>query len=144
MRAICFENFTSHSTPIFPDLKILKQHDLYQLKLLCFVYGSIHKISPICFHNFFKSLESVHQYDTRQAGQDDIFPTRKKTSQYDLRSVGYYGGAKCRNGIPVNIKRSPSLSVFCSKLKTYFFENSYRKCLIDSHNLPNLVSRIII
>ena len=109
---------------IFSDLKILKLHDLFQLKLLCFVYESVHEISPICFHNFFKSLESVHQYDTRQAGKDNIFQTQKNTSQYGLRSVSYYG-AKCWNDIPVNIKRSPSVSVFRSKLKTYFFENNY-------------------
>ena len=29
--------------------KILKLHDLFQLKLLCFVYEYVHKISPICF-----------------------------------------------------------------------------------------------
>ena len=61
-----------------------KLHDLFQLKLLCFVYESVHKISPMCFHNFFKSLESVHQYGTRQAGKDDIFLTRKNTSQCGL------------------------------------------------------------
>ena len=115
VRAISFEHFTSHSNPIFSDLKILKLHDLFHLKLLCFVYESVHKISPICFHNFFKSLESVHQYDTRQAGKDNIFQTQKNTSQYGLRSVSYYG-AKCWNDIPVNIKRSPSVSVFHSEL----------------------------
>ena len=123
-RSIAFQNFTSHSSPIFSDFKILRLHDLFQLELLCFVYESAHKLSPICFHNFFQYLESVHQYGTRQAGKDDIFRTRKNTSQYGLRSVGYYG-AKCWNDIPVNIKRSPSLTVFCSKLKTYFFENNY-------------------
>ena len=78
IRTISFEHFTSHSSPIFSDLKILKLHDLIQLKLLCFVYESVYKISPICFHNFFESVESVHQYGTRQAGKDDIFLTRKK------------------------------------------------------------------
>ena len=35
VRAIAFEHFTSPSTPIFSDLKILKLQDLFQLKLLC-------------------------------------------------------------------------------------------------------------
>ena len=136
IKAISFQHSTSHSSPIFSDFKILRLHDLFQLKLLCFVYESVHKLSPIYFHNFFQSLKSVHQCGTRQAGKDDIFLTRKNTGQYDLRSVGYYGGAKCLNDIPVNIKRSPSLGVFCSKLKTYFFENNYREYIMDSHNLP--------
>ena len=34
VRAISFENFTSHSTHIFLNLNILKLHDLFQLKYL--------------------------------------------------------------------------------------------------------------
>ena len=124
LKAISFQHFTCHSSPIFSDFKILRLHDLFHLKLLCFVYESVHKLSPICFNNFFQSLESVHQYSTRKAGKGDIFLTWKNTSQYGLRSVGYYG-AKCWNGIPVNIKRSPSLTIFRSKPKTSFFENNY-------------------
>ena len=40
IRAMSFEHFTSHSAPIFRDLKILKLHDLFQLNLLSFVYES--------------------------------------------------------------------------------------------------------
>ena len=73
IKAISFQHFTSHSSPIFSDFKILRLHDLFQLKLRCFVYESVHKLSPICFHNFFQSLESVHQYGTRQAGKVTSF-----------------------------------------------------------------------
>ena len=124
IRAIAFENFTSHSTPIFSDLKILKLHDLFQLKLLTFVYESVNKISPTCFHNFFKSVASVHQYGTRQAGKDDIFLTQKNTNQYGLRSIHYHG-SKCWNDIPVDIKRSPSANIFRQRLKAFLFEKNY-------------------
>ena len=124
IRAMSFEHFTAHSAPIFFDLKILKLHDLFQLKLLSFVYESFFKISPVCFHNFFKSVESVHQYGTRQAGKDDIFLPQKNTSQYGLRSIRYYG-AKCWNDIPVEIKRLPSVKMFRQKLKTFLFEHNY-------------------
>ena len=53
VRAIAFKNFTSPSTPIFSELKILKLYDLSNLKLLTFVYESVNLISPIFFHNFF-------------------------------------------------------------------------------------------
>ena len=124
LRAITFENFTSHSTPIFSDLKILKLHDLVQLKLLTFVYESVNKISPTCFHNFFKSVASVHQYGTRQAGKDDIFLTQKNTNQYGLRSIHYHG-SKCWNYIPVDIKRSPSANISRQRLKAFLFEKNY-------------------
>ena len=73
VRAIAFEHFTSPSTPIFSDLKILKLQDLFQLKLLCFVYDCVNKNSPNCFHNFIESVSNVHQYGTRQASKNDIF-----------------------------------------------------------------------
>ena len=58
LRAISFENCTSHSTPIFLNLKILKLHDLFQLKLLTFVYDCVNKIAPSYFHSFFPLVET--------------------------------------------------------------------------------------
>ena len=91
IRAIAFETFTSPSTPIFSDLKLLKLQDLFHLKLLIFEYESIYKISPVYFHNFFETLASVHQYSTRKANKGDIFLTHQNTKQYGLRSVRYFG-----------------------------------------------------
>ena len=91
LRAISFEHFTSPSTPIFYNLKILKLHDLFQLKLLGFVYDCVNKTAPHYFHSFFALVESVHQYGTWQACKTDIFITLKNTLQYGLRSVRYFG-----------------------------------------------------
>ena len=52
IRAISFQNYAAPSSPIFSDLKILKLHDLFQLKLLSFVYECVNKISPTNFHTF--------------------------------------------------------------------------------------------
>ena len=51
--AISFEHFTSSSTTIFFNMKILKFHDLFKLKLLSFVFDCDSKTSPSCFHSFF-------------------------------------------------------------------------------------------
>ena len=56
VRAIAFKNFTSPSTPIFSELKILKLYDLFNLKLFTFVYESVNLISPTFFHNLFETL----------------------------------------------------------------------------------------
>ena len=125
IRAIAFEHFTSPTTPLFSDLKILKLCDLFKLKLLSFVYDCVNKISPSCFHSFFDLVQSVHQHGTRQATKSDIFLTQKNTSQYGLRSVRYFG-AKCWNDIPLDIKKSPSSISFRRKLKAFLFENNYQ------------------
>ena len=124
IRAIPFQNYAAPSSPIFSDLKILKLHDLFQLKLLSFVYECVNQITPANFHTYFDSLASVHQYCTRQATKGDIFLIQKNTLQYGLRSVRYCG-AECWNEIPVDIKRSPSVKSFRLKLKAFLFEKIY-------------------
>ena len=125
LRAIAFKSFTSESTPIFSDLKILKLYDLFYLKLLTFVCESVNKISPICFHNFFETLTSVHQYNTRQASKGDIFMTQENTLLYGLRSIRY-AGAKSWNDIPTLIKQAPSSANFRSKLKSHLSSINYQ------------------
>ena len=123
IRAIAFQSFSSPSSPIFSDLKILKLQDLFQLKLLSFVYECINKISPVCFYNFFESIKSIHQHDTRKASKNDIFLTRKNTLQYGIRSV-CFTGAESWNSIPTTIKESVSLVCFRYKLKSYLLAKS--------------------
>ena len=125
VRAIAFKSFTSPSTPTFSELKILKLYDLFESKLLTFVYESVNMISPIYFHNFFDTLTSVHQYDTRQAAKGDILIRRKNTLQYGLRSI-QYAGAKSWNSIPSNIKQSSSVMIFCRDLKLHLFSAKYQ------------------
>ena len=125
VRAIAFQNFTSPSSPIFSDLKILKLYDLFDLKLLTFVYESVNRLSPPYFHNFFTTLSDVHQYDTRQAREGGIFMTQPNTLQYGLRSVRY-AGAKSWNSIPFNIKQSPSVTSFRRQLKLFLFFTKYQ------------------
>ena len=109
----------------FSDLKILKLHDLFQLKLLSFVYDCVNRIFPSCFHSFFDLVESVHRYGTQQVTKNDIFLTQKNTLQYGIRSVCYYS-AKCWNDKPVDIKNSPSANFFRRKLKAFLFQNHYQ------------------
>ena len=122
VRAISFEHFTSSSTPIFFNLKILKLHDLFKLKLLSFAYDCVNKTSPSCFHSLFPLAGSFHQYGTRQVGKHDIYITRKNTLQYGLRSVRYFG-AECWNTITMHIKSSPTVCSFRQQLKTFLLNN---------------------
>ena len=122
IRAIAFESFFSPSSRIFSDLKILKLQDLFQLKLLSFVYECINKISPVCFYNFFESIK-IHQHDTQKASKNEIFLTRKNALQCGIRSVRFTG-AEPWNSIPTTIKESVSFVCFRYKLKSYLLAKS--------------------
>ena len=56
VRAISFKNLSAPSTPIFITLRILKLKDLFEMKLLTFVFESVNKYSPSCFHDYFDVL----------------------------------------------------------------------------------------
>ena len=126
VRAIAFKSFSSPSTPIFSELKILKLYDLFELKLLSFVYESVNMISPVFFHSFFETVTVVHQYDTRQASKGDIFMTQENTLQYGLRSVRY-AGAKFWNNTPRVIKQSTTVTNFRHKLKLHLYSTRYHQ-----------------
>ena len=118
IRAISFQPRLSPSLPIFKDLKLLKLSDIFEQRLLTFVFDSVNKTSPECFHNFFVFSSSVHQYCTRQASQGDLYLTRQNSLQYGLKSLCYLG-AKLWNILPAELRNAPSKLSFKAKLKTY-------------------------
>ena len=77
VRAISFQPRMSPSLPIFNDFKLLKLFEIFELRLLTFVFDSVNKISPSCFHDFFPICSSVHQYSTSQASQGDLYMSQK-------------------------------------------------------------------
>ena len=116
VRAISFQHRLSHSLPIFKDLKLLKLSQIFEL--LTFVYDSVNKTSPSCFHNFFLLSSSVHQYSTRQASQGDLSLFRKNSVHYGLRSIQYLG-TKLWNSLPMELWNASSKVSFKKQLKIH-------------------------
>lgn len=77
------------------------------LSVVTFIFESVNKVSPVCFHNFLTFNASVHQYQTRQAGRGDLYLTQKKILQYRLKSINYLA-CKLQKDLPFVIGNSPS------------------------------------
>ena len=118
VRAISFQPLMSPSLPIFNDFKLLKLSEIFELQLLTFVFDSINKTSPSCFHDFFLLSSSVHQYSTRQASQGDLYMFKKNSLQYGLKSIRYHG-VKLWNTLPLELRNAPTKIMFKTKLKIY-------------------------
>ena len=118
VRAISFQPRMSPSLPIFNDFKLLKLSEIFELRLLTFVFDSINKTSPSCFHDFFLLSSSVHQYSTRQASQGDLYMFKKNSLQYGLKSIRYHG-AKLWNTLPLELRNAPTKIMFKTKLKIH-------------------------
>ena len=114
VRAISFQSRMSPSLPIFKDLKLVKLSDIYELRLLTFVFDSINKTSPDCFHNVFLFSSSVHQYPTRQASHGDLYLIQQNSLHYGLKSICYLG-AKLWNKLPAELRNAPIKAILQQK-----------------------------
>ena len=123
VKASSFQPRLSPSLPMFIDLKLLKLSGVFELRLLTFVFGSVNKTSPGCFHDVFLFTSSVHQYATRQASQGYLFMSRKNSLQYGLKSIRYLG-VTLWNALPVELRNAPSKTSFKVKLKIYLLEKA--------------------
>ena len=59
VRIISSQPAHSHSAPIVKSLELLRLSDVFQLKLLTFVFETANRISPSCFDDFFLLNSSV-------------------------------------------------------------------------------------
>ena len=82
VRTFSFKPRMSPSLAIFNDCKLLKLSETFELRLLTFVFDSVNKSLPSCYHDFFLFCSSVHQYSTRQASQGDINILKKQPSTW--------------------------------------------------------------
>ena len=97
IRAISFEHFTSSSTPIFFNLKILKL--IRSIQCADFVLKCLNGTAPEVFYNYFMKLE--HGKATRRNGTDLRMP--KVRTESGKRGV-YYSGTKIFNDLPLYLK----------------------------------------
>ncbi len=118
VRAISHEHHLSHTLPIFKNLKLLRLQDIFRVKMKSFVYESLNKINPSCFHNFFSLNCRIHQHFTRQSHHGNVFLTQKNSLQYGLKSIRYLG-AKMWNNLPGEIRNSASKCSFKRNLKKF-------------------------
>ena len=119
LKIITFNKVIASSAPLFDALQILKLNDIFKFQVTSFVYECLNNLASIYFSEYFVSIHSVHIIGTRQSKKGDLFALRCNTTQYGLRSI-HYLGVRIWNSLPIEIRESPSLSIFKTKLKDFF------------------------
>ena len=109
----------SHSDPLFLKYKILKINDLVDFNQAIFMYKYTNKLLPTSFENIFKQLGN---FERSLNYQIDIL---KMSSLQCLPSSSLL---KIWNNLPLDLKRSNSLSIFRNRLLNSFFENYITMC----------------
>ena len=121
IRTISHQTAFSHSLPLFKGLHLLRVSDVFNSKLLTFVYDSVTMMATSCFHGYFSLSSTVHNHATRQSCRKDLYLIRKTTLRYGLGSIRNLG-AKLWNELSREIRTSASRLIFKRKLQKLLLE----------------------
>ena len=120
VRIITFSEYNCHSSPLFQKLKVLKVSDLVYLYCALFMYDYYSNRLPLIFNDFFKSINKVHQYQTRLANKISYYLPKARTN-YGKFNIRFFG-AKVWNSIEDSLK-SESRTCFKNLLKGLVISN---------------------
>ena len=91
------------------------------------LYKAIHKLSPVCFRNYFIPNSSVHRIGTCRSTRGDLFLSVKRTNLYGFQTVQYT--------LPLFIRVAGSISLFRSKLKAHYIDSDVLSVSLSSSTL---------
>ena len=136
VRMITFSEYSSHSSPLFQKLKILKVSDLIYLYTALFMYDYYSNRLPLIFDNFFTSINKVHQYQTRLASKISYYLPKARTN-YGKFIIRIFG-AKVWNSIDffffffffINAVRLQTTIQYITTLMTTQINNLYNTTII--------------
>ena len=89
IRTINFAHYRHSSSILYKNKKILKFTDLVQLQNFILVHDSLKGSLPTVFHDIFTYIKDKHDYNTRSAKRDKLYPHKINTKVYGTNSVTY-------------------------------------------------------
>ena len=90
-KAISFSDKYDSPYPLFHTHGILKISGIIKLQIASFVIESRMRLSPLESHTYFTSISDVHSYGTRQSTFEGLFQPGRRTTQYGINTVHYFG-----------------------------------------------------
>ena len=111
-----------HITPILMDLHWLPVNERIQFKILLLTFKSLNGLTPVYID------EMIQRYvPNRKLRSSSAFLL--KQNKWNLKSYGFrtftVAAPFLWNSLPLEIKSSPSLNIFKSKLKTHLFKCAF-------------------
>ena len=126
MRIISFSDFNADPLPIYKSNNILRLKDFVSLQNCLFVHDFLNNNVPLCFKNYFRTVNAIHGKGTKSQQLGCLFVPHSSTKKYGLSSIT----RKCINSWNRFLKvfncSLKTLSKFSLKTKiTEYFINSY-------------------
>ena len=81
MRIISGEPPRTNMGNFYIDMNILTVKNIYNYNIGLFMYKYVNNKTPDVFNNFFSNISEIHQHDTRNATQKQIYVTFHGTTR---------------------------------------------------------------
>ena len=121
-RIVTRSRVTEHITPVLFQLHWLPVSQRIVFKILILTYKCIHSLGP----SYLSSMVNLYvpTRNLRSADQFKLCHSRSRTKKYGDRAFSI-AAPFLWNNLPIDIRRSPSLSSFKSSLKTHLFSSVF-------------------
>lgn len=116
-RIILYENYRSHTKPLFNKLNIFNIYDLCRIQILTFVYKSCNHLLPSKYTNYFTRTKEVHQYATRSSIYGNLYVVNAQKCCRVNTLVSR--GPKYWNSLPNPLRSASSFGTFKANLKKH-------------------------
>jgi len=80
LRAITYNNYRCHISPLYKSLNILKLYDIYKLELPKLIHKFHHEMLPTSFSDLFQKTAEFHCHNTRYATNQNYFIQQVSTN----------------------------------------------------------------
>jgi hypothetical protein len=114
IRIITFSKPDEHSEALFKQFDMLKLTDLVYFHNALFMYQYNNNMLPKAYDDFFQTISSMHQYNTRLASRSSYYVNAVRTNygKFNIR----FSAVTIWNKLDENIKKLP-LKSFKAKVK---------------------------
>ena len=106
--------------PVYNEIEILQMEKIYKLEVGKFMYKFSNHLLPENFEEYFKHVSTIHNYNTRMAENNCMYPIRAKSKF--IKKTLKYKGVEVWNSLPNAIKQLPSVKSFSKQLKSSFID----------------------
>ena len=102
-------DYSSHSRPLFYQLKTLNVHDIVNFKCMVFMYKIYNKLLPANVMSYFKTINACHNHNVCMKTRNFKIKFSRTTKKSECISVK---GPKMWNEMPAYIKVCKSMFTF--------------------------------
>ena len=113
------KDFLTPTSELHRDIGILKVSDIYKLGISKFVYKHKNSLLPSkIFDNLYQQNDTIHRYNTRQAGNIHVSNPYNKLGETTIK----HQGTTLWNLLPQDIKTAQTIKSFSKKVKSYHLQ----------------------